>query len=153
MEPLIILCNLGRVRIVNFRDAGDDPREKPHLTESAGSTIEMRPDSVSEVVTDNAGRYPKSGPPGLSFGMSYGEEKGLEAELERQALQRIATAIGEKVAEKGNPPWHLVAPQPILPALIKALPASVRKSLVNTTPGDLTRLPLAKLESQLLQKL
>lgn len=153
MEPLIILCNLGRVRIVKFREAGDDPREKPHLTESAGSTIEMRPESVSEVVTDNAGRNPKSGPPGLSAGMSYGEEHGLQTELERQALQRIATTIAEKVGEEGYPPWHLVAPQSILPALKKSLPASAGESLANTTPGDLTRLPLAKLESQLLQKL
>lgn len=153
MEPLIILCNLGRVRVVKFREAGDDPKEQAHLSETNGSTLEMRPESVSEVVTDSAGRFTQSGPLGRGAGMSYGEEHGLEAELERQALQRIATTVGEKVAEEGNPPWHLAAPASILPALKKALPAAARNSLANTTAADLTRLPLAKLENQLLQRL
>ena len=153
MEPLIILSNLGRVRVLAFRAAGDDPQQQAHLSEAADSTVEMRPESVSQVVTDSAGRFTQSGPLGRGAGMSYGEEHGLEAELERQALQRIAAEIGERVAAEGNPPWHLAAPAAILPALKKALPAAAVKSLANTTAADLTKLPLAKLEGQLLQRL
>jgi hypothetical protein len=150
MEPLIILSNLGRVRALTFRAAGDDPQQQAHLSEIPGSRVELRPQSVTKVVTDQAGRGPQSGPVGLASGMSYGEMHGLETELERQALARIAMEIGDRVAAEGNPRWHLVAPATILPALKKALPASAQKSLAGTSVGDLTKLPVAKLEAQLL---
>jgi hypothetical protein len=150
MEPLIILSNLGRVRALTFRAAGDDPQQQAHLSEIPGSRVELRPQPVKKVVTDQAGRSTQSGPVGLSAGMSYGEMHGLETELERQALARIAMEIGDRVAAEGNPRWHLVAPATILSALKKALPAEAQKSLGGTSTGDLTKLPLAKLETQLL---
>lgn len=150
MEPLIILSNLGRIRALTFRAAGDDPKQQAHLSEIPGSLVELRPQSVTKVVTDQAGRAPQSGPVGVASGMSYGEMHGLETELERQALARIAMEIGDRVTAEGNPRWHLVAPATILSALQKALPAAAKKSLAGTTTGDLTKLPLAKLESQFL---
>lgn len=150
MEPLIILSNLGRVRALTFRAAGDDPQQQAHLSEIPGSRVELRPQSVAKVVTDQAGRSSQSGPVGRSPGMSFGEMHGLETELERQAMARIAMEIGDRVAAEGNPRWHLVAPAAILPALKKALPAEAQKCLAGTTVGDLTKLPLAKLETQLL---
>jgi len=150
MEPLIILSNLGRVRALTFRAAGDDPQQQAHLSEIPGSRVELRPQSVTKVVTDQAGRSTQSGPVGLSSGMSYGEMHGLETELERQALARIAMEIGDRVAAEGHPRWHLFAPAPILPALKKALPAEAQKSLAGTSVGDLTKLPVAKLEAHIL---
>lgn len=150
MEPLIILSNLGRVRALTFRAAGDDPQQQAHLSEIPNSRVELRPQSVTKVVTDQAGRSPQSGPVGLSSGMSFGEMHGLETELERQALARIAMEIGDRVAAEGNPRWHLAAPATILPALKKALPAAAQKSLAGTSTGDFTKLPVAKLEAQLL---
>ncbi|MCW1886498.1 host attachment protein [Luteolibacter flavescens] len=150
MEPLIILSNLGRVRALAFRAAGDDPRQQDHLSEIPNSRVELRPQSVTKVVTDQAGRAPQSGPVGLAGGMSFGEMHGLETELEKQALARIAMEIGDRVAEEGNPRWHLVAPATILPALQKALPAEARKTLASTSTGDLTKLPIAKLEAHLM---
>ncbi|MCW1925307.1 host attachment protein [Luteolibacter arcticus] len=150
MEPLIILSNLGRVRVLTFLAAGDDPKQQAHLREIPGSRVELRPQSVTKVVTDQAGRSTQSGPVGLAGGMSYGEMHGLETELERQALARIAMEIGDRVTAEGNPRWHLVAPATILPSLKKALSAAVQKTLAGSTAGDLTKLPLAKLEAQLL---
>ena len=54
MEPLIILSNLGRVRALTFRAAGDDPQQQAHLSEIPGSRVELRPQSVTKVVTDQA---------------------------------------------------------------------------------------------------
>ena len=110
MENLIVIANLGRVRPVKFREAGNDPREKAHLVEIAGSTVEMRPKPISALVTDQAGRATQSGPVDRKGGMSYGEEHNLKSELDKQALERIAAAVGKIVASEGNPPWRLVAP-------------------------------------------
>ena len=152
MEKLIIIANLGRVRPVKFRDAGEDPRERAHLVEVPGAMAEMRPESISEVVTDQAGRSTQSGPVGMKSGMSYGEEHNLKTELDKQALGRIAAKIGSIVAAEGNPAWRLVVPQPILPSLVEILPPAARKSLAGTTAGDLTSLPLAELEKSFLHK-
>lgn len=148
LEKLIVIANLGRVRPVKFRSAGEDPREKAHLVEEPGSVVEMRPESISSVVTDQAGRSTQSGPVDRRGGMSYGEEHHLKSELEKQALERVAAKIGEIVAAEGNPAWRLVAPQPILPSLMQALSAVARKSLAQTVPGDLTHLPLPDLEKR-----
>ena len=151
MEKLIVIANLGRVRPVKFREAGDDPREKAHLVEVAGSTVEMRPEPISAVVTDQAGRATQSGPVDRKGGMSYGEEHNLKSELEKQALERIAAKIGEIVAAEGNPAWRLVVPQTILASLVEALPASARKTLAETVAGDLTSVPLPELEKRFLK--
>ena len=151
MEKLIVIANLGRIRPVKFRAAGDDPREKAHLVEVPGSLVEMRPETISDVVTDQAGRTSQSGAVDRRGGMSYGEEHNLKSELEKQALERIAAKIGEIVAAEGNPAWKLVAPQTILTALTESLPAAVRKSLADSVAGDLTSLPLPELEKRFLK--
>lgn len=150
MEKLIVIANLGRVRPVKFRGAGEDPQHKAHLFEEPGGIAEMRPESISAVVTDQAGRSTRSGPVDRKGGMSYGEEHNLKSELEKQALARVANKIGEIVIAEANPAWRLVAPPTILPSLIKALPAAARKSLADTVAGDLTSLPLPELEKRFL---
>lgn len=150
MEPLIIIANLGRVRVVKLRKTGDDPQQKQHFVESLDSTTELRPEAIHEVVTDHAGRFPQGGATDRLAGMSYGEEHHLEAELETRALHRIAARIAEIVAAEGTPRWRLTAPQPILPALLEALPAAARQALVHSEGGDFTRLTLEDLEQHFL---
>ena len=151
MESLIILANLGRVRVLRYQKAGDIPQEKPHLVEAPDSTSELRPESVHEVVTDQAGRFTQSGELGRLGGMSCGEEHDLEAELEKKALHRIADRIGAVVADAGFPGWRLAAPSEILPALLEALPGEARKGLARSEPGDFTRASLADLETRFLK--
>jgi hypothetical protein len=150
MEKLIIIANLGRVRPVKFRNAGEDPRQKAHLVEAPGDIVEMRPESISAVVTDQAGRNTQSGAVDRRGGMSYGEEHNLKTELEKQALERIANKIGEIVTAEGNPAWRLVAPSTIMPSLVRSLSAAAQKSLAETVTGDLTNLPLPELEKRFL---
>jgi hypothetical protein len=118
------------------------------LIEESGSTVEMRPQSVHQAVTDHAGRFSQGGAVDQRTGMSYGEEHHLEEELETQALKRIAGKIGEIVASAGYPPWRLVVPQEILAALIDALPPAVHRVLTDPVAGDWTKLPLAELEQR-----
>lgn len=150
MEKLIMIANLGRVRALKFREPGLDPQEQAHFDEEPGSPFEMRPELITDVVTDQAGRFTQSGPTDLLAGMSYGEEHELEAELENQALNRIAGKIDEIIAAEGYPPWRLMATQELLPHLQQALPAAARESLVRSEAGDLTKMRLADLEARLL---
>lgn len=150
MKKLIMIANLGRVRPVKFKPAGDDPQDRAHLFEDPGSTLELRPKSIHEVVTDQAGRFRQSGPLNRQGVASTGEEHHLKTELEHQALARVAGKIGDIVAAEGYPAWQLVFPQENLPSLLKALPAAAARALSGTVPGDLTKLPLAELEKRLL---
>jgi hypothetical protein len=150
MKKLIVIANLGRIRPVKFKPAGDDPQDQAHLFEEPGSTLEIRPKSIQEVVTDQAGRFRQSGPSGRQGGMTSGEEHHLKSELEHQALERVAEHIGNIVASAGYPAWQLVFPQENLPSLLKALPTEASRVLADTVPGDLTKLPLAELEKRFL---
>ena len=150
MENLIIIANLGRVRPLNYKPAGDDPLEEAHLLEEPEDKIELRPQHIHEVVTDHAGRFSQGGPLGVDVGMSYGEERHLKAELEKQALERIAAKIGEIVAEQNYPLWRLVFPQENLPSLLEALPAAAHRVLSDIVTGDLTKIPLVDLERRFI---
>jgi hypothetical protein len=150
MKKLIVIANLGRIRPVKFKPAGDDPQDQAHLFEEPGSTLEIRPKSIQEVVTDQAGRFRQSGANGRQGGATSGEEHHLKSELEHQALERVAEHIGTIVAAAGYPAWQLVFPQENLPSLLKVLPAEAARVLADTVPGDLTKLPLAELEKRFL---
>ena len=152
MEKLIIIADRGRVRPVKVRPAGVDPQQQLHLEEDSGSTVELRPLSVHQAVTDRAGRFPQGGAVDRLAGMSYGEEHHLEEELEVQALKRVAGKIGEIVASAGYPAWRLVVPQEILAALIEALPPAAHRVLTGPVAGDWTKLPLIELEQRLLHQ-
>lgn len=142
MENLIVIANLARVRPVKFRPAGEDPREKAHLVEMPDSALELKQASISELVTDQAGRTNQSGP---------GEENHLKTELDRKALERIAGEISELVVAENPASWRLIAPSTILSSLRDALHASARKTLADTETGDLTGMPLPELEKRFLK--
>jgi hypothetical protein len=150
MQKLIVIANLGRVRPVKYKPAGEDPQDKAHLHEEPGSTVEMRPPSIQQVVTDQAGQFRQSGSSDRLGGRSSGEEHHLKTELANQALERIAGKIGDIVAAAGYPSWRLVFPQELLPSLRKALPAAAAQALCEVVAGDLTKLPLAELEKRFI---
>ncbi len=152
MKSLIVIANLGRVRVLKLRPAGDDPVQQDHLFEVPTSNGVEPPKMIHEVVTDQSGRFAEGNAANLQTGMSNGENLKLEAELQRDALQKIASRIGEAVEAEGAPPWMLVAPSQILPALKQALPAQSRKTLGETQAADLTRTPLRELEDRFLAR-
>ncbi len=146
----MIFANLGRVRPVKLKQAGDDPQEKAHLHEDSDSSVDLKTEHIADVVTDQPGKFPRSGPLANQNALSNGEEHNLKSELERQALQRLSSTIGDIVTREGCPAWDLVVPQTILPRLVKSLPAAARNSLSNTIPGDFTSVPIAELEKRFL---
>lgn len=148
MNKLIIAANLGQVRVLGFREAGDDPAEQRHLVEEFSESVKEHVGSIRETVTDQAGRFSQGGSVGLKTGMSYGEEHHLKAEMERQAIRKTASRIEAILAAKSHPPWILSAPQPILAKLLEALPPSATGRLVSSIGADLTRCPLGEMEQR-----
>jgi len=152
MKSLIVLANLGEMRVIKLRPRGDDPVQQDHLHEEPAEHVKDPIKPIHEVVTDQAGRFARGNPVGEQTGMSAGERLPLEKELERGALHRMASRIGEVVAAQGNPSWMLVAPSDILPALKDALPTAAAQSLDETLAADLTGTPVPQLEERFLAR-
>lgn len=150
MKKLIIAANMGKIRVLKYHQAGDDPCEQDHLLEEHVETGKNRVTSIQEAVTDQAGRFAQGSPAGMETGMSYGEEHHLKSELDRTALKNTVSRIESILEEEGNPDWILAAPQPILGKLVDALPSAARGKLSNSVGADLTRVPLEEMEERFL---
>jgi hypothetical protein len=151
MNKLIVLANKSRVRVLRFEKAGDDPRQQEHLREETGQIREpLKP--ISEIVTDQQGRWGRSMNAGIGNGMSTGEEHNLELEEERRAVERIAERIDGIVKGAGSPMWTLVATRPFASQLKNALCSAVAAKLTDCLDGDLCKVPLDGLEKRLLAK-
>jgi hypothetical protein len=150
MKKIIIAANLGNLRVLKHREAGEDPAEKEHLVEEPGESGREHLKSIHETVTDQSGRFARGVAAGLQTGMSNGGELHLKAEIERGALRKMAARIDCVLAGDGYPGWILAAPKAILARLEKALPAAARKSMLSSVGADLTRRPLTELEARFL---
>ena len=150
MKKLIIAANLGKVRVLKYRAAGDDPIEQEHLIEVPEESTEIHVDRIQEAVTDQAGRFGRGTAIGMETGMSYGEELNLERDMERAAINSIANRIEQVLKKEQQPAWILAAPQSILARLKAALPSTARKSLVSATGPDLTQCRLQDMEQRFL---
>lgn len=150
MKKLIIAANLGRVRVLKYRAAGDDPIEEAHLMEQPEKSATQHVRAIHEEVTDQAGRFARGNPVGMQTGMSYGEEHNLEREMERGALKKIAARIERVLDSEGGPHWILAAPQPILDRLSDCLPPRARDTMVSSVGADLTQCGLEEMERRFL---
>ncbi|MDP3850354.1 MAG: host attachment protein [Luteolibacter sp.] len=150
MKKIIIAANLGNLRVLKYREAGEDPIEQEHLIEEAGESGKVHVKSMQETVTDQAGRFARGGAVGFETGMSHGEEHHLQDEIERNALRQIAARVEYALAAEGHPPWILAAPKPILSRLKGLLSQDSRNSLSSSVGADLTRSPLVEMEKRFL---
>lgn len=147
-SQLIIAANLGRVRVLKIHEAGDDPAEQRHLSEERVESLQMHVNSVSEEVTDQAGRFAKGDSATMTRGMSCGEEHHLEEEIERLAVERAARHIDAILRHEQYPHWILAAPQPIAARLKSQLAPDSVDTLDSVVGADLTRCPLPEMEER-----
>jgi hypothetical protein len=152
MKKLIIAANLGQVRVLKYREAGEDPIEQEHLVEEPLESAKEHVKSIHETVTSQSGRFGRGTPVGFETGMSYGEGNHLRAEIERNAMKKIAARIDAVLETEAHPSWTLAAPQAILAKLQEMLAGSSRSTLASTVGADLTRCPLPEMEERFLQK-
>jgi hypothetical protein len=152
MKKLIIAANLGQVRVLKYREAGEDPIELAHLVEEPLESTKEHVKSIHETVTSQSGRFGRGSPVGFETGMSYAEGNHLKAEIERSALKKIAARIDAVLEKEACPAWTLAAPQSILAKLKEMLANASRGTLASSIGADLTRCPLAEMEERFLQK-
>lgn len=150
MKKLIIAANLGRVRVLKYRAAGEDPIEEAHLIEQPEESAKEHVNAIHEEVTDQAGRFGRGTAAGMETGMSYGEEHHLEKEIERGAMKKIAARIERILEAEGGPYWVLAAPQSILARLSDILTPRARGTMVSSVGADLTQCGLEEMERRFL---
>jgi len=151
MKKLFILADLGRVRVVESKRDSELAGGRQHLAEMAEGAFDRITEPLSEVVTDQAGRFSQGQMAGAAGGMSYGEEHELENEMERQAIAAVAAHIDRVVAAAGPVGCVLAAPKSILNRLEAKLSAATRSSIRETIPADLTKATLRDLEGRFLR--
>lgn len=145
-ERLLILTDLGTVRVLNFKEAGDDPRDRAHLVEVSKEELES-PRGAS--TTDEPGKFNRGFAAGEGEAMSHAETK-LDVEVEKRAIALVAKEISGVVAKLACSGFILAAPQEHLKRLIAETDADSRGKLVESLGADLTKTSLKDLEKRFL---
>ena len=149
-DKLLIIADLGSLRVFRFDPAGDDPAERDHLVEVKTNVSGPELQTISDVVTDQAGKFNRGGAAGVVSAMSHFEQHNLESELQRKALESLSTSIATVLKQAGHPPWVLAAPQADRKRIEAALSTHCREKLVESVGADLIKEPVAKLEKRFL---
>ena len=145
-DRLLILTDLGMVRVLYFKQAGDDPRDRAHLIEL--SENELGPPRGS-VTTDGPGKFNRGSAAGTGEAMSHAETK-LDIEVEKRAIAQVASEICEVVNKLSCNSFVLAAPQEHLNRLETDMDISCRGKLQESLGADLTKTPLKDLEKRFL---
>ncbi|MFD2256497.1 host attachment protein [Luteolibacter algae] len=145
-ERLLILTDLGTVRVLNFRKAGDDPRERAHLVEL--SENELGPPRGA-ITTDGPGKFNRGSAAGNGEAMSHAETK-LDVEVEKRAIAQVAKEICDVVAGLGCHSFVLAAPQEHLKRLEAEMNPTCREKLRDSVGADLSNTSLKDLEKRFL---
>ena len=145
-DRLLILTDLGMVRVLDFKGAGDDPRDLAHLTELSENELGAPRGAVT---TDGPGRFNRGSAAGNGEAMSHAETK-LDVEVEKRAIAQVAREICEVVANLDCNSFTLAAPQEHLKRLEAEMNADSRAKLTKSVGADLTKNSLKDLEKRFL---
>lgn len=132
---LIITADLGRLRAFRVNPSDDQTRDNYVVQEIKTPPLEHTPQSISEITSDQAGRFSSDG----SGGMSHGEAHGLEREEERRLIAQLAERIGGVIDSEKPAGWFLAAPQTINARLLEGIPAAHHKTLRENRTQDLSK--------------
>jgi len=143
---LLILTDLGKVRVLHFKEAGDNPRNFAHLVEL--SSEELGSPGGAET-TDSPGKFNRGSAAGNGEAMSHAETK-LDMEVEKRAIAQVAKEICDVVAKLGGETFVLAAPQEYLKRLEAEIVATCRAKLSESLGADLANTSLKDLEKRFL---
>lgn len=145
-ERLLILTDLGTVRVLGFKEPGDDPSDRAHLGEL--SENELGPPRGAET-TDDPGKFGRGFAAGQGEALSHAETK-LDIEIEKRSIAQVAGEICEVVANSGCRSFILAAPQEHLKRLENEMDSDCHKKLSEALGLDLTKMSLKELEERFL---
>lgn len=143
---LLVLTDLGKVRVLSFKEAGDDPRDRAHLVELSDEELGA---PVGAQTTDGPGKFNRGFAAGQGDAMSHAETK-LDVEVEKRAIGQVAAEICAAVAKLGCESFILAAPQEHLKRLEAEMDAECLEKLRESLGADLTKTGLKDLEKRFL---
>jgi hypothetical protein len=132
-KKLVITADLGRMRTYQVEEETGQRRPRLRLIEDRITPVTYH---VTEIVTDNIGRYRKE--PSVIGAQSDGEEHNLELQRRRQALRGLAEAVAELVDNEVEE-WHFAADARINQALLDELTPEVRRKLHKNIRANLSK--------------
>ena len=135
---MIIICtNTGHIRA--FRVTQSDTTLDDHdlISEISDKKTEVLGRRVGERLTDQAGRFPSDGSPG----MSNGEANGSDLEEEKRLIGQVADEVAQVVEREKPKFWKLAAPKAINSRLVAELAPAIRESMIINEKYDFTKLP------------
>jgi hypothetical protein len=145
-DRLLILTDLGMVRVLSFKEAGDDPRDRAHLKELSENELGAPRGAAT---TDGPGRFNRGSAAGDGEAMSHAETK-LDVEVQKRAIAQVAKEIDEVVVKLNCGSFVLAAPQEHLKRLEADMNAACRAKLGESIGADLTKTSLKDLEKRFL---
>lgn len=145
-KRLLILTDLGRVRVLAFTEAGDDPRERAHLKELTEAEM-VAP--IGSRTTDEPGKFSRGYAAGSGEALSQVETK-LDVEVEKRAIGQVASEICDLVERQGCEDFILAAPQEHLKRLKAEMSDACRGWMRDSVGADLVKEPLKDLEGRFL---
>jgi len=151
MSKMIIVADLGRLRVLAEKEEFSPTGPRLHLAELSSEELDSKPQPIHDVVTDQQGRFGK-GDGGQNPGAGIAENHQLESELENRSVKALAQKIDGVIADHAPSSWTLVAPANELKHIESQLGAESKRRLGDTVGADLTKWPLAKLEERFMGK-
>ena len=109
MSQMIIVADLGRLRVLVEKEEFSPSGPRQHLAELSSEELDSKPQPIHDVVTDQQGRFGK-GDGGQNPGAGIAENHQLESELENRSIKALAQRIDGVVADHAPSSWMLVAP-------------------------------------------
>ena len=143
---LLILTDLGMVRVLSFKEAGDNPQNRAHLVELSENELGAPRGAVT---TDSPGKFNRGFAAGNGEAMSHAETK-LDIEVEKRAIAQVAKEICSIVAKMDSGSFTLAAPQEHLKRLEAEMDTACRAKLRDSLGADLTKSSLKDLEKRFL---
>ncbi|MEZ0276890.1 MAG: host attachment protein [Roseimicrobium sp.] len=138
LPDLIIAADRGRL-------VAYTPNQFGSLKALQSEEIPEGLNKLSEQVTDQAGRFPKSGPNrgngGNSTVTSSAESLPLEAEMEMKSFRKVAASIESLVNQRQPKTWGFAAPSEINGAILDGVDAKVKQNLATNLRLDLVNVP------------
>lgn len=141
LPPILIITDRGHFIAYRYHD--DSVVETLHHTSFSEGT-----DKISEIVTDQAGRFASGGTDGYRH--SAAERPKMVIELEARCVRHISEEIS-KVLSEHEGTWALAAPGDINQLIIEHLSPEIQKRLHFSVPKNLVHIPSAEIAGHFLK--
>lgn len=138
-NKLVVVTDLGLLRAyrLNRNETGTTPRLEPvHEVELSDAHRKL-----TEILSDQAGRFGSSGPAGAASG----ERHNIELEHRRRLIKQLAEHLAALLRAGDVDTCYFAASKEINHKILELLPHDVRNKITKNIPADLTKLSKADL--------